>query len=137
MSRFYLIQIGDIVLSSNGTDAENPCKLDVAGVEDLLTTVAGNVIMSASGVPVFQTIPWTVGKQFDILIQTHLYADQWNDLKELLIDSLENDTSFVVTGEGDVGDFTVTAKAFPQKPFSASGFENERIKKPIFRLITV
>jgi hypothetical protein len=137
MARFYKVTIGTIHLTSTGAAGGIDCKLSVEGVEDLLTSVAGIAIPSITGSPVFQTIPWTSGKQFDVRIETHLYLAEWNALKELLNDSLENGTSFNVTGTGDIGDFNVTARAFPQKPFAASGFTNGRIERAVFRLITV
>lgn len=137
MARFYAVQIGSIYLTSTGAAGGIPSKLTIGSAEDLLTTVAGTAIPSITGSPVFQTIPWTSGKQFDISIETHLYAAQWNALKTLLNGSLENNTSFTVTATGEIGNFTVTARAFPQKPFAAQGFENGRILKPVFRLITI
>lgn len=139
MSRFYSIQIADIHLTSTGAAGGTGCKLEVSNVEDLLMPIAGNVVMAANGTPVFQTVPWTAGKQFDVRVEV-LNEAQWEDLKTLFIDALEaefpNDR-FTVTGTGDIGDFTVTAKPFPQKPFSAGAFWNGRIKEIVLRLITV
>lgn len=137
MSRFYKVKIGDIWLTNSGLESGIACKIDIPDAVDLLTTTAGVAIPSISGAPVFQTIPWTAGKQFDVRIETHLYKAQWDALKALLNDSLENGTSFTVSAAGDIGDFSVTARAFPQKPFSAAAFTNGRIVKPVFRLITV
>ncbi len=135
MSRFYRIQIDSIHLTSDGTNSGTPCKLQIPGLEDLLTPVTGISEPSASGIPQFQTFPWTTGKQFEIVIQTIL-EDVWNDLKTLLNTALENNTPFTVSGTGDVGNFVVSAMPFPQKPFTASEFINGRIKNSTIRLIT-
>jgi len=134
--QFYTIQIGDIYLTSTGAAGGNSCKLEVSNVEDLLTNVAGNAVPLISGSPVFQTIPWTTGKQFDIRVEV-LPKAQWEDLKDLLNDSLETGASFTVEASGEIGDFSVTARAFPQKPFAAGAFSPERIKEIVLRLITV
>jgi len=134
--KFYSVQIDTIFLTSTGLSAGNPCKLEISNVEDLLTTVAGIAIPSISGAPVIQTIPWAAGKQFDIRVNV-LNEAQWNDLKELINDAQENSTSFIVAGTGDIGDFTAAVKPFPQKPFAAQRFKNNRIYGVVFRFITV
>jgi hypothetical protein len=136
MSRFYRIQIGGIFLTEDGTAAGTPCKLSVESVEDLLTTVAGSVAPSANGTPIFQLVEWTKGKQFAIQITT-LTKDVWLDLVELLLEALEENQTLTVTGSGDIGDFTVTAKPFPVKPYQATGFINGRILGVTLRFITV
>ncbi|HEX8287439.1 MAG TPA: hypothetical protein VF556_05560 [Pyrinomonadaceae bacterium] len=134
--RFYTIQIGTVHLTSTGENDGIGCKLEVPNVEDLLTNVAGVAIPSITGAPVFQTIPWTSGKQFDIRIEV-LPKQQWEDLKTLLNNSLAAGASFNVIGTGEIGNFNVTARAFPQKPFSAGSFSPGRIKEIVLRLITV
>lgn len=137
MSRLYKVKIGDVHLSSTGTAAGIGCKLEVDGIEDLLVQVTGVAIPSITGAPIFQMMPWTAGKQFSVRVETFIYKAQWEALKILLNDSLAAGTSFPVTGTGDIGNFSVTARAFPNKPFAAAGFTNDRIEQPAFRLITV
>ena len=134
--KFYTVTIDDIFLTSDGTAQGDECKLDVSNVEDLLTTVAGTVTPSITGSPVFQTIPWTSGKQFDVRVNV-LNRQQWDDLKALINDAQSNSTSFAVAGTGDIGDFSVTVRPFPQKPFAAQRFKNERIYGAVLRFITV
>jgi hypothetical protein len=134
--KFYKVQIDDIYLTSDGTAAGDECKLEVSNVEDLLTTVAGTVTPSIGGAPVIQTIPWTSGKQFDVRV-TVLNKPQWEALKTLLNDSLSGGSTFTVAGTGDIGDFSVNVRAFPQKPFAAARFKNERIYGVVLRFITV
>lgn len=136
MANFYRIQIGNIHLTSTGAAGGVPCKLEVPNVEDLLTSVAGVAIPTANGAVIFQTMPWTKGKQFDVRVEVMEKAE-WDDLKDLLNDSLANNTSFAVAGAGDIGNFSVTSRAFPQKPFSAGGFGHERITDAVLRFITV
>jgi hypothetical protein len=136
MSRFYEIQIGGVYLTEDGTASGTPCKLSVENVEDLLTTVAGNAQLSANGTPIFQLVEWTAGKQFAVRVST-LTKDVWLDLVELLNTALEEEDALSITGSGDTGDFTVSAKPFPQKPFAAERFINGRIINAVFRFITV
>jgi hypothetical protein len=137
MSRFYEIQIDSVYLTDDGTETGDDVKLEVSNWEDLLTTVTGNTRPNADGSPDRQRYAWTAGKQFEVRVTTWIYKAQWDDLKALLLESLENDTSFTVAGTGDTGDFSVTAKAELEKPFSAGRFRNGRIFEPVFRFITV
>ncbi len=134
--KFYSVNISTIYLTSTGLIGGDKCRLEISNVEDLLTTVAGVAIPSISGAPVIQTIPWAAGKQFDIRVNV-LNEAQWNDLKEVINDAQENSTSFTVAATGDIGDFSVTVKPFPQKPFSAQRFKNGLIYGVVFRFITV
>ena len=136
MSRFYEIHIGGVYLTEDGTASGTPCKLSVENVEDLLTTVAGNVQLSANGTPVFQLVEWTAGKQFAVRVST-LTKDVWLDFVELLNTALEENDALTIAGVGDTGDFTVSAKPFPQKPFAAERFINNRIFGVTLRFITV
>jgi len=136
MSRFYDIQINGIFLTDDGTDSGLGCKLSVENVEDLLKTVAGFVQLSAKGTPQFQLVEWTAGKQFAVRVST-LTKDVWLDLVELLNTALEEDDTLIIAGSGDTGDFTVSAKPFPQKTFAAERFINGRIINAVFRFITV
>jgi len=136
MNRFYKVNIGEIFLTSTGLIGGDKCRLEISNVEDLLTTVAGVAIPSISGAPVIQTIPWAAGKQFDIRVNV-LTEAQWNDLKTLINTAQENQASFIVAGTGDIGDFTATARPFPQKPFAAQRFKNGRIYNVVLRFITV
>ncbi len=136
MGRFYRIQIDSIYLTDTGGVGGIPAKLAVSGVDDLLATMTGVAIPAVSGA-VLQLVPWTIGKTFEIQIETHLPAAVWQDLIDLINDALENDTALTVIGTGDTGNFNVEAKPFPVKPFSSSNFENGRILKPNFKFITV
>ena len=133
--RFYAIQIDTIFLTSNGSNTGTPCKLTVSNVEDLLTNVIGAAVPTVGGNVVFQLVPFTRGKQFDIQIEV-LNLAQWNDLKTLINSRLAADTSFTVSGTGDTGNFSVSAKPFPQKPFSAQSFLNNRINGVTLKFIT-
>lgn len=135
MARFYRIQLDSIYLTQTGLEAGTPCKLQISGLEDLLTPIAGTVEPSASGIPQFQTLAWIAGKQFEISVEVIL-EDVWNSIKSLINSALENNTPFTVSGTGDIGDFSVSAMPNPQKPFSASEFINGRIKNSTIRLIT-
>lgn len=136
MARFYEIQIDSIYLTDTGADDGVPCKLQISNLEDLLVSVAGIAIPTASGSVVTQNVEWTSGKQFDIRIET-LMKDVYDDLKTLINDALDDDTDFEIVGAGDSGDFSVTVKPFPQKPYSAASFINERIKGVNLKFITV
>lgn len=136
MARFYEIQIDSIYLTSDGTSAGDKCKLEVSNLEDLLVSVAGVAIPTASGRVVTQTVEWTKGKTFEIRINT-LAADVWDDLKTLINDALDDDSDFEIIGTGDTGNFTVTVKPFPNKPFSATSFINNRIRGATLRFVTV
>jgi len=136
MSRFYDIRIHGVFLTEDGTSSGLPCKLSVENVEDLLTTVAGNVQPSANGTPIFQLVEWTAGKQFAVRVSI-LTKDVWLILCELLNTTLEDGAAISIAGAGDTGDFTVSAKPFPQKPFAAERFINGRIINAVFRFITV
>ncbi|HEX8288022.1 MAG TPA: hypothetical protein VF556_08505 [Pyrinomonadaceae bacterium] len=136
MSGFYNIRVHDIFLSEDGTNTGLGCKLSVENVEDLLTTVAGNVQLSANGTPVFHLVEWTAGKQFAVRVST-LTTDVWLSLVELLNTALEENDTLSIAGAGDTGDFTVSAKPFPQKPFAAERFSNGYVHGITFRFITV
>ncbi len=136
MDRFYTITIDTISITTDGTGGGDDCKLEVPNWEDLLTPVTGNSRPNADGSDDTQTYAWDAGKQFDVRVLTWLYKEQWDDLLALQIDSLQNNTAWTITGTGDTGDFTVTAKAFIDRPFSAAGFRNGRIIQPVFRFIT-
>ncbi len=137
MARFYRIQIEDIYLTSTGLVGGIPAKLQVVGADELLQTMTGAAFPAIGGGAVLQLAAFTVGKRLEIQIETHLYTAQWDDLKALINDAMENDTSLAIIGTGDTGDFTVDAKPFPLNPYSSAGFENGRINKPVFRFITV
>lgn len=134
-NRFYEIQIDDIFLTDTGTADGTPCKLSIPSLEDLLTNYLGQPSVSASGAVVSNLSAWTRGKSFEIQIET-LTESVWNDLKDLINDSLENDSSFAVIGTGATGNFNVNAKPNPQKPFQAERFLSDRIYKCVFRFIT-
>lgn len=134
--KFYKVKIGDIWLTDTGLETGDQCKLEISNVEDLMTTVSGVAIPSASGVPIFQMMPWTSGKQFEIRINV-VNLQVYNDLKTLLLASLESLESFEVVATGDTGNFTVNALPFPNKPYSAQRFKNGRIYAVVLRLITV
>ncbi|MBS1797463.1 MAG: hypothetical protein JSS81_26810 [Acidobacteria bacterium] len=136
MSRFYSIQIDSIYLTSDGTAGGDKCRLTIPNVEDLLTTITGAIVPAIGGGAVLQLVPWTGGKQFEVEIET-LMRDEWEDLTALINSKLEADASFTVSGAGDTGDFSVTAKPFPVKPFSAQRFINGRIIGANFKFITV
>jgi hypothetical protein len=135
MSRFYRIQIDTIYLTSDGTSGGIP-KLTVQGVEDLLTTITGSVFPTIGGGSIKTLAPWTKDKQFDVQIEV-LMKDQWDALVDLLNGKLEADDDFIVTGTGDIGDFSVTVKPFPRKPFAAKEFLNGIISGANFKFITV
>ena len=137
MAKFYQVQIETVYFTSTGLAGGLPAKLTVSGIEDLLTTVIGAAFPAIGGGAVLQLVPWTSGKQFEIAVETHLYTAQWEDLKDLINDALENDTSLTVQLSGETGNFTGEAKPFPVKPFSCEKFENGRIYKPVFRFITI
>lgn len=136
MARFYRIQIGSIYLTRDGSNGATPCKLAIAGLEDLLTTVIGAVEPSASGVPIFQTFAYTKNKAFEIKVEI-LTKDVWEDLTNLINTALEENQTLSVIGTGDQGNFNVTARPNPQKPFLSESFINERIRGANFRFITV
>ena len=136
MARFYQVQIDSIYLTDDGSAGGIACKLSIPNVEDLLTTMTGAAVPAIGGGAVLQLVPWTSGKQFEILIET-VMEDVWNDLLELILDALENDTSFTIVGTGDAGDFNVSVKPFPVKPFSLQSFINGRIRGAFFKFITV
>lgn len=135
-NRFYEIQIGDIYLTDDGTISGTPCKLEIPNLEDLLTPVVGAVVYAASGKPVIQSVPWSKGKPFEIQIEV-LTKAVWDDLKTLINTAQSADTSFSVIGTGDTGNFSLSAKPFPSKPFSAKKFLNSRIYGISLRFITV
>jgi len=134
-NRFYEIQIGEISLTDDGTADGTPCKLNIANLEDILTNVIGQPSVSASGAVVSNLASWTKGKSFEIT-ELNLTESVWADLKDLIADALENDTAFPVTGTGAIGDFTVSAKPNPLKPFTAQRFIGDRIFGITLRLIT-
>jgi hypothetical protein len=139
MPNFYRVSIDDIALSSTGTESGVPCFLEVTNVEDLLTEVTGTVIEAINAAPVIQMMPWTSGKQFDVRVEI-LNTPQWTAIKNLITAAqaaaFPNDR-FTVAGTGDIGDFTVTVKPFPVKPFAAASFGHGRINNAVFRFITV
>lgn len=139
MANFYRVVIGDIVLSSTGDETGIPCLLEITNVEDLLTNVAGIVIPAINAEPVFQTMPWSAGKQFDVRVEV-INTPQWTALKNLITAAqaavFPNDRLTVV-GTGDIGDFSVTVKPFPNKPFSAASFGYGRVNGSVFRFITI
>lgn len=134
--KFYSVNISTIYLTETGLTGGDKCKLEISNVEDILTSTAGTVTPSITGSPVFQTIPWTSGKQFDIRVNV-LNEAQWIDLKELINTAQENGTSFTIAATGDIGDFSVSVKPFPNKPFAAQKFKNGRIYGITLRFITV
>lgn len=134
--RFYQIQVGSIYLTSNGDSDGRKAQLEVTNIEDLLTDITGTVRPNADGSPDFQTYSWIAGKQFDVRVTTWLYQAQWNDLRDLQLARLANKTPFTVIGTGELGNFSVSALPFIDKPFSAEGFRNGKIMKPVFRYIT-
>ena len=135
-NKFYKVQIGDVYLTDDGTENGTPCKLEIPNLEDLLTPVIGAVVYAASGNPVIQSVPWSKGKPFEINIGV-LTREVWEDIKTLMIDAQTAASFFTVTGTGDTGNFSVSAKPFPQKPFSAKRFLNSRIYGISLRFITV
>jgi hypothetical protein len=138
MARFYQIQIGTYYLSRTGTNAAPYAQTQIVGLEDLLTTVIGPAPEpSAGGVPIFQTFAWTKNKAFEVRVNTWLTQSLWANLKTLINDAQENNTSFTVAGIGDTGNFSVTVRPNPQKPFASEGFINGRINKPVFRFLTI
>ncbi|MCD9186696.1 MAG: hypothetical protein LUM44_09695 [Pyrinomonadaceae bacterium] len=136
MAKFYQVRIGTIYLTSNGLANGIPAKIEIPNLEDLLVSIAGNVQFSADGGAVSQFVTWTKGKVFEIRVST-LFEAQWNALVSLVNNALNVDGSFAVIGTGDIGDFTVQAKPFPNKPFSAASFRSGRIKDITFRFVTV
>lgn len=136
MANCYRIEIDTIRLTSTGLIGGIPCYLEVTNWDDLLTPVTGNTRPNADGSPDLQLYAWDAGKQFDIKVEV-LFKAQWDDLKALQIDSLTNSTEFTITATGDFGDFTVTVRAYPDKPFTAQTFQNGIINGAIFRYITV
>jgi len=122
MARFYNVRIGTTYLTSNGLSNGIPAKLDIPNLEDLLVSVSGNVQFAADGSAVSQLVPWTKGKTFEIQVST-LFETQWNALKDLINAALNLDGSITIIGTGDIGDFTVQAKPYLKKPFSAASFQ--------------
>lgn len=133
--KFYLITVGSVVLSSDGTADGIRCKLDVEGIERLLRTVTGVSIPAAGGTRVNQVVPWTAGKPFAIRISV-LGADEWNDLKTLMDNSILNDTTFTVAGTGTPGNFSVTAQADVENPYAWESFTATRINNLTLRFYT-
>lgn len=137
MAGFYRIQIGAIYLTKTGANTGKPCKLEVSNLEDLLTTVIGVPMPSiVPGKTTLQLVPWAAGKTFEIKVLS-LSKTVWESLRDFLNDKLENDSTFTVIGTGDIGNFSVTCKPFPQKPFSAGSFQNGWIQAATFRFVTV
>src|SRR5687768_5662460 len=126
MPKFYRIQVSTIHLSQTGANAAPYAKARVLHVEDLLSTTTGASVPSADGTAVLQIVPWTKGKTFDIQVDV-LTQDVWEDLRDLMITNLAADTSFTVIGTGITGNFSVSAKPFPQKPFAAERFSGSRV----------
>src|SRR5687767_7160949 len=133
--KFYLVNIGSVHLSSDGTADGNRCKLEVEGIERLLRTVTGVSIPSAGGTRVNQVVPWTAGKPFAVRISV-IGSDEWNDLKTLMDESIEDDTTFTVTGTGTPGNFSVTAQADPENPYTWESFTATRINNLTLRFFT-
>jgi hypothetical protein len=103
------------------------CKLEVGGVEDLLTNWTGNAYTSASGAPVTQLVEFIEGKNFEIKIDI-LPSAVYESLRgaanaNLALQAGETgDATFTVIGTGDSGNFSVSAIWNPQKPFAAERF---------------
>src|SRR5687768_11251136 len=133
--KFYLDSIGSVHLSSDGTADGNRCKLEVENVAVLLRTVTGVSIPAAGGTRVNQVVPWTAGKPFAVRISV-IGSDEWSDLKTLMDNSILNDTTFTVAGTGTPGNFSVTAEADPENPYTWESFTSTRINNLILRFFT-
>ncbi len=133
--KFYLIQIGDVVLSSDGTSGGNRCKLEVENIKLLLRDSIGVSIPSVGGSRVSQVVPWTAGKPFAVKIDV-IGKDEFDDLKALMDTSVETGSTFTVTGEGTPGDFTVSAEADPENPYEWESFTQTRINNLTLRFYT-
>ena len=133
--KFYLVSIGSVHLSSDGTAEGNRCKLEVEGIERLLRTVTGVSTSTAGGGRVSQVVPWTAGKPFAVRISV-IGSDEWNDLKTLMDDSITGDTTFTVAGTGSPGNFEVSAQADPENPYAWESFTATRINNLTLRFYT-
>lgn len=138
--KFYRIKFttaaGTLWLSKDGTENSIKCQLEIAGVDDLLTTVSGIVEPSISGRPKFQTRAWVFNKALTIKV-TVLFEAVWSQVVEFFNEAQENAESFQIEGTGDIGDFQAWVRPNPRKPFAAENFRNSRIKNITLQLVTV
>ncbi|MGB7925600.1 MAG: hypothetical protein WCF57_20345 [Pyrinomonadaceae bacterium] len=69
MSRYFTGRIGDIFLTSDGTESGIPCRIEVEGSDAFADDVAVGVTYGADGSPFFQAVTLNKkGVQFEIRI---------------------------------------------------------------------
>ncbi len=133
---FYRIQIEDVALTKDGTNAGRNCLLTVAGADALLQTKTGNVFQALDGTPYAQLSAFTKGKTLEIQVEI-LMQSVWQDVVALINNALANQSALNINGTGDLGDFDVNAIPLVPKPYEARDFIDGRIIQPKFRFITI
>lgn len=133
--KFYSIQIGDIHLSSDGTETGIPCFLTLTGANDFFTQISGSVINTVGG-RVVQPVVFATGKDFEIKVSI-MPADIWDDLKALREELLTSGESVNIAGAARPGNFDVQAKPLLSEMFTFESFDNDFLYDVSMKFYTV
>ncbi len=136
MSQYYSIRIGAVYLTSDGTNTGLPARCLVPQWPVLVNPYVGVSRRANSGRPVRQVIARPPGDIFEIQVETWLSKGVWLSIKTAMNTATLNNTTITVTGAGDTGNFTKAAKAALDNPYTAEGFDDEMIIRPVFRFET-
>lgn len=133
---YNLVTIGSIVLSDDGTGGGLPCRTEVLGLDALKFTQTGSNTNAADGT-VYQFKVDNLGK--GLLIEIRPFAimkDVFDDINDVIQDSLDNDTIINITISGDTGDFDLDVLPSMPKPVEFSGdFFSEQINNVVYRFL--
>jgi hypothetical protein len=136
MARFNTVKIGEIYLTSTGLIGGVPCKLSIAGLDQLFTAKTGSVSSSADGTPFIQVVDaGKKGLTLEFTIET-VTKDVFDDLVTAINSAVDDLTTIPFEISGDTGDFSGEALAALPKTITAASFRNEYIQNVVIRLVT-
>lgn len=137
MDNNFLISIGTIWLTDDGTETGEPCLIQISGIAALLQADAANTTVSNNGEP-FRESPLnpTYGRGIEIKV-LYCPVSVYEDLKDFLDTNAADKTKFDFSISGIPGAATGAAIVWDSPTYFDFGeFDSDTIYDLIIRIIT-
>jgi hypothetical protein len=135
MADYNKVQIGNVFLTDDGLVTGTPCRAQVAGLDGLQLSHAGDTVKAADGSP-YNFVVAADGSGSDIEIRPFVVtADVLADLRAAIDDAIASiDTVNVKITDGPFGDFELECLPLFPRPIEFSGeFSTDRISDLVLR----
>lgn len=129
------IKLGNIWLTSDGTEAGFPCQINVLGLPDLKMKWWGNAARNARGNPEMNL---TEPSGIDITLQIQaIRVEVFDDIIEMFDDALDNDATFDFVVEGETGNYDLQAEPNPDRSVNWENSTEGFVETVEIKILTV